>query len=87
MRHVDPSVSYSSYVDRELLDPWAVVNQLPTYEPNDTLRARKTGTRGRAFRCNSVRGDGPRVSRERHRRPCRKANEIKGFVYIRQVFS
>jgi integrase len=42
MRHVDPSVSYSSYVDRERLDAWEVANRLPTYPLPTPLR--KTGT-------------------------------------------
>ena len=43
MRHIDPSVSYSSYVDRERLDAWEVVNRLPTY-PLLAQELRKTGT-------------------------------------------
>ena len=44
MRHRDPPVSYQSYVDRECVDAWAVVNQLPTYPIDEPQRLRKTGT-------------------------------------------
>ena len=44
MRQVDPSVSYTSYVDRQRLDAWEWVNQLPTYVVDDPKSARKTGT-------------------------------------------
>jgi hypothetical protein len=44
MRHVDPSLSYSSYVDRERLDAWEVVNRLPTYPLPTPHILRKTGT-------------------------------------------
>jgi integrase len=43
MRHIDPSISYSAYVDRERLDAWEVVNRLPTY-PLTPQILRKTGT-------------------------------------------
>jgi integrase len=44
MRHSDPSVSYQSYVDRECVDAWKVVNRLPTYTPDKPQQLRKTGT-------------------------------------------
>ncbi len=35
---------YTSYVDRQRLDAWEWVNQLPTYVVDDPQRVRKTGT-------------------------------------------
>ena len=44
MRHQDPSVSYRSYVDTELIDLWGLVNRLPTYDDDAAQQLRKTGT-------------------------------------------
>lgn len=44
MRHVDPSVSYTSYVDRQRLDAWEWINRLPAYEPAEFVQLKRTGT-------------------------------------------
>lgn len=43
MRHVDPSVSYTAYVDRVALDAWEWVNKLPSYPRPKALAAAKIG--------------------------------------------
>jgi hypothetical protein len=44
MRHVDPSVSYTSYVDRQRLDAWEWVNRLPSYSDLEAAEKRRAGT-------------------------------------------